>query len=203
VVVLWLWVVAAAAFPRATPGADTGLNAAVATVNGEAVTARELVESMRRLRTRHADPAELRNAALAACVRFAVTLQLARDHELLGDVTDAGLRQAFAVENRADAEEGGTVFYGPRRLSWEQFRAVWLDRLERDFGRSLLAAQNDNHIKPIRPHEELRVLEHAVDQAVSRAHVQADAAALAGLAVDTPLPPAQAAGSTTGSGATP
>src|SRR4051812_4789095 len=45
-------------------------DAAVATVNGDAVTQREFVEALRRLRARIPDAAALRQAALDDCVRF-------------------------------------------------------------------------------------------------------------------------------------
>lgn len=114
---------------RAVSAGDT-----VAQVNGVAITAREFVEAQQRLRFRYEhDPAGLREAALADCMEFQVTLQVARQRNLLADTRDATARAAFAAENerRAGAKSAGQMIYGPVRLTWPQFRRYWLDGIER------------------------------------------------------------------------
>jgi hypothetical protein len=113
--------------------------AAVATVNGDAVTQREFVEALRRSRARFADPTALRQAALDDCVRFKVLQQLAREQHLLTDTSDAVPRNTFAQENdrRAQATAHGEVVYGPTQLPWEAFRLTWRDRIQRDLTRLL------------------------------------------------------------------
>ncbi len=162
----------------------------VATVNGEAITAREFVEALRRVRALHDDGAKLRAAALEACVRFVVTLQLAREHGVTNVAGDAGLRGEFTAENarRASSLAKGGVIYGPRRLSWEQFRATWLDRIELELGRALLARNPPApSVQPV-PHADLRACEAAIDAARGRATVRSDPARLAALDPNTPLP---------------
>jgi hypothetical protein len=111
---------------------DAGQTAAA--VNGVPVTVREFVEAEQRLRFRFMDDLPgLREAALADCIEFQVTLQVARRHHLLADTRDAAVRAAFAAENerRASARAAGQAIYGPVRLIWPQFRRYWLDGIER------------------------------------------------------------------------
>lgn len=164
----------------------------VAFVNDEPVTIREFVEAMRRLRSRFREPAELRRAALTECVRFAVTLQLARAHQLLDEVSELAMRQAFARENqrRARAAATGAVFHGPRQLTWEQFRAVWLDRLHYDLARALPGAEADaaGDRLQMRPQGGVESVERAVEQAVQSVELTTNDALLRALDATTPLP---------------
>lgn len=167
------------------------LGAPVAMVNGDPIATREFVEALRRARALHDDGEKLRAVALEACVRFVVTLQLAREHGVTDVAGDAALREEFAQENarRAAALAKGGVVYGPRRLSWEQFRATWLDRIELALGRALLARQPPAASAALVPHADLRACATAIDAARARAEVQPDAALLATLEPNTPLPP--------------
>lgn len=175
---------AAPGLPAAEPGAR------VATVNGDAITAREFVEALRRGRALYDDETKLRQAALVECVRFVVTLQLAREHGVAAATGDAELRNAFTTENarRAATLAKGRVVYGPRQLSWDQFRATWLDRVERELGYALLARKAPASSAKAVPHQELLACEAAVSAALARADVQPDAALLATLGANTPLP---------------
>lgn len=166
------------------------LDVPVAMVNGDAIVGREFVEALRRVRALHDDGAQLRAAALEACVRFVVTLQVARAHGVTGVASDAALREEFARENarRATALAEGGVVYGPRRLSWEQFRATWLDRVELDLGRALLAHHPPASRDRGTPHADLRACKAAIDAARARASVRPDAARLAVLHPNSPLP---------------
>jgi Esterase/lipase len=167
----------------------------VAKVNGSPVTVREYVEALRRLRSRHQDPEELRRAALVECVRFVATLQLAQTHNLVPEVSDVFMRNAFAEENqrRADASAAGAVVYGPKQLTWEQFRAVWLDGLHYDLARVLSAGE----VGPVEGRQQMRPLggvesvEQEVDRQVQTARVTTNDAWLRVLDANTPLPEAE------------
>lgn len=164
----------------------------VALVNGDPVTIGEVVEALRRLRSRYSDPAELRRAALSDCVRFAVTLRLAREHGLIDDVGDAAVRHAFDMENtqRASALASGTVFYGPRRLTWEQFRSVWMDRLQYDLAAKLYEAGYGVGGDPLQMRQGagIELVEHAVDKLVDSSRVATNEGLLAILSSNTPIP---------------
>lgn len=172
------------------PVRGVNLTDEVATVNGDPITAREFVEALRRARALHDDGAKLRVAALEACVRFVVTLQLAREHGVTTVSGDAALRGEFAADNarRASTLAKGGVVYGPRQLSWEQFRATWMDRIELELGRALLARNLPASSAPPVPHADLRASETAVDAARARAKVRSNTALLAALEPNTPLP---------------
>jgi hypothetical protein len=194
------------------------VDAAVARVNGDAITVRELVEAQRRGRAREPKPDALRQAALAACVRAKVIQQLARARGLCPDVSDAALHRAWARENerRATALGRGEVIYGPRQLGWEPFRRSWFDDIERELTR-LAAAEADESDEALRrfhrqhaelftapgakapqPFEELREhvretrrrenFQRLVSEAVAAADVKTDAALLAKLDPLTPIP---------------
>lgn len=111
----------------------------VMAVNGDAVTAREFVEAMRRHRFRTNEAATLREAAREDVVRFKVTLQLARAHGLAADSSDAALRELFRKENerRAQGMAAGAPVFGPRQLTWAQFRAHWLNGIERELSHAV------------------------------------------------------------------
>jgi hypothetical protein len=180
-------VAAAATEPVVSRTVD--LNVAVATVNGDAITAREFVEALRRLRTRPEDAATLRRAALDHCVRFKIIQQLARRHGLGDDVSDTALRCAFAAENarRAAAVSRGEVIYGPRQFGWEQFRLYWLDAAQRELTRILAGNIGlDPETEPRRREN----FEAVVRAEIDGANVRTDTALLARLEPNTPLPAA-------------
>ncbi|HVU33419.1 MAG TPA: hypothetical protein VHE61_08285 [Opitutaceae bacterium] len=108
--------------------------AVVGSVNGDPITAQCYVEALRRHRTREPDVAALHQAALHDCIRFAVILQLARREGVIANVSDAGLRSLWMKENdrRARTLAAGGIIYGPRHLTWEQYRSYWLDGVLRD-----------------------------------------------------------------------
>lgn len=164
----------------------TDLTSAVVTVNGDAVTAREFVESLRRLRARYEAPDQLRAVAQAECIRFKVTQQLALEHGLLSDVSDDALRRAFSDENarRAAALARGEIVYGPKRLRWDQFRATWLDRIELELGRALHARTKG----PNTANAERNAFEAALREAIANAKVKAEGEVIARLDPNTPLP---------------
>lgn len=108
-------------------------------VNEDAVSEREFVEAMRRLRFRHERLPALREAALADCVQAKVLQQLARTHELVANISDEALRAAWRADNARRAGEAaqGQPVYGPKRLDWEPFRSTWFDRVERELVETL------------------------------------------------------------------
>lgn len=162
----------------------------VATVNGDPITAGEFVDSLRRWRFRYEDAAKLRRVALDECVRFKVIQQLAREHGLLADVSDEALRRAFVEENRrrAAAIARGGIVFGPRQLKWEQFRATWLDKMERDIGRRLIVRESVQSSSPAGEIDDLEALETAVHAATKVAKVKPDHGVIARLEANTPLP---------------
>lgn len=50
------------------------------------------------------------------------------------------MREAYERENvrGAAALAKKQVIFGPRQLTWEQFRATWADGIERDYGRRMI-----------------------------------------------------------------
>lgn len=116
--------------------------AVVGSVNGEPITRQMLVEALRRFRTRASNPEALHQAALADCFRFAVIVQLARREGVIADMGDPGLRSLWAKENerRGRTVAAGGIIYGPRHLTWEQYRSYWLDGVVRDLTAALARA---------------------------------------------------------------
>jgi len=97
--------------------------AIVATVDGEAITAGELVSRAARLNHRaaagSADSETLKRAALEEVVRIKLQQLLARSHGLDVAITGAEFQRGFAAENkrRQSAADNGEVIYGPLQFT--------------------------------------------------------------------------------------
>jgi hypothetical protein len=165
-----------AALVSASPAlAEIAATTEVGRVNDAVVTAREYVEALRRLRFRQQPIPELRLAAWDECVRFKLVQFFARELGRIDDVSDAALRQAWGRENarRTSALDSKQVVFGPKLLTWEQFRATWADVIERDYGKRVL---NSGQIKAADARDEFAAFAAALRRAreMAKTTVQTD-----------------------------
>jgi len=148
--ITWRLVLLSLLLPAIAWAEEMTADTEVGRVDAATVTAREYVEALRRVRFRPQPVAEMREAAWEECLRFKFVQIFARELGRLAEASDEAVRAVYVQENdlRATRLARGDVIYGPKRLSWEQFRATWEDGIERDYGRQLLdmgAAEGDEY----------------------------------------------------------
>lgn len=167
---------------HAEPSIDAEME--VGKVNGATIVAREFVEAMRRYRHLDVSDVEQRRLAREDCVSFKIIELFACELEMLPKPSDRALRDAFARENvrRASALSREQVIYGPRQLTWEQFRATWRDKVERDYGRQLLASQSTERQRGM---DEYTVFAAAIRRRRQQSAVIFSEAALSGFDANT------------------
>jgi hypothetical protein len=179
---------AAAAF-AVEEGPETAMvvTTEVGRVNEAVITAREFVEALRRQRFRQQPATEWRQAAWEECVRFKLVQLFARDLGRIDDVSETALRAAWAQENarRAAALAKQEVFFGPRQLTWEQFRSTWEDVIERDYGRRML---HSGELGPVAANDEYAAFAEALRRARAAANTSVETGRIARLDATTVLP---------------